>query len=72
MSAIFLMVLSFAWTWTLDLIMGSLELYLSAHTFGKPEAVFLVLCDPSVNELWATQTGLCIDLYWSRSLTAHL
>ncbi len=36
-----------------------------------PEAVFLVVCDPSLNELWATYTGLFIDLYGSRSLTAQ-
>ncbi len=35
------------------------------------EAIFLVVCDPFKNELWATWTGLCIDLYRSRSLTAH-
>ncbi len=37
----------------------------------SPEAVFLVVCDPSMNELWATWThrDLCIDL--SRSLIAH-
>jgi hypothetical protein len=34
------------------------------------EAVFLVVCDPSMNELWATYTGLCIYLYGSRLLTA--
>jgi hypothetical protein len=36
-----------------------------------PEAVFLVVCDPSVNEVWATlaHRDLCIDL--SRLLTAH-
>jgi hypothetical protein len=34
------------------------------------EAVFLDVCDPSMNELLATKTGLCIDLYGSRSLTA--
>ncbi len=31
------------------------------------EAVFLVVCDPSMNELRATETGPCIDLYGSRS-----
>ncbi len=38
---------------------------------GYAEAVFLVVCDPSMNELWATETHryLCIDL--SRLLTAH-
>ncbi len=30
----------------------------------------LVMCNPSMNELWATWTGLCIDLYGSRLLTA--
>jgi hypothetical protein len=35
-----------------------------------PEAVFLFTCDPSMNKLWATYTGLCIDLYEPRSLTA--
>jgi hypothetical protein len=39
--------------------------------FLTPEAVFLVMCDPSMNELWAKKTGLCIDLYESRSLTAR-
>ncbi len=35
----------------------------------NPEAVFLVVCDPSMNKLWASSThrDLCIDL--SRSLT---
>ncbi len=36
-----------------------------------PEAVFLVVCDPSINELWVTQTGLCNDLYGSKLLTAR-
>jgi hypothetical protein len=36
-----------------------------------PEAVFLVMCDPSMNELRATLTSQCTDLYGSRSLTAH-
>ncbi len=35
------------------------------------EAVFLVMWDPSMSELWATYTGLCLDLYGSRSLTAR-
>jgi hypothetical protein len=35
------------------------------------EAIFLVMCDPSMNEQLATETGLCIDLYGSRSLTAR-
>jgi hypothetical protein len=35
------------------------------------EAVFLVVFDPSMIELWATKTVLCLDLYGSRSLTAH-
>ncbi len=35
------------------------------------EAIVLVMCDPSMNELFMTQTGLCKDLYESRSLTAH-
>jgi hypothetical protein len=35
------------------------------------EAVFLVMCDPSMNELWATYTGLCIGRYGSRWLTAR-
>jgi hypothetical protein len=25
-----------------------------AHNFNKAKAVFLVVCDPSMNELWAT------------------
>jgi hypothetical protein len=29
------------------------------------------MCDPFKSELWATLTGLCIDLYGSRSLTAR-
>jgi hypothetical protein len=36
-----------------------------------PEAVFVVMCDTSMNELRTTQTGLCIDIYRSRLLTAH-
>ena len=35
-----------------------------------PKVVFLVVCDPSMNELWVTLTGLCKDLNGSRSLTA--
>ncbi len=35
-----------------------------------PGGVFLVVFDPSMNELWAAKTGLCIDLYWPSSLTA--
>jgi hypothetical protein len=38
----------------------------------NPEASFLVVCDPSMNELWVTLKGLCIDLYGSKSLTVHL
>jgi len=34
------------------------------------EAVFLVVCNLSMNELLATLTGLCIDLYGSRSSTS--
>jgi hypothetical protein len=41
------------------------------NTFKSPEAVFLVVCNPSMNELWITLTGLCIDLYGSRSLTVR-
>ncbi len=37
----------------------------------SPEAIFLVVCNPSMNELGVTWTGLCIYLYGSRSLTAH-
>jgi hypothetical protein len=37
----------------------------------SPEAVFLVVCDPSMNEQWATSTGLCIDPFGSRLLTTH-
>ncbi len=33
--------------------------------------VSLVVCDPSMNELSATLTGLCKYLYGSRSFTAH-
>ncbi len=48
-------------------------LFLRLKSFVKlgPGAVFLVTCDPSMNELWVTYTGLCIDLYGSRSLTAR-
>jgi len=35
------------------------------------EAVLLVMSNPSMNELWATQTGQWIYLYGSRSLTAR-
>jgi hypothetical protein len=35
------------------------------------DAIFLVMCDPSMNELRAIYTVLCIDLYGSRSLTDH-
>jgi hypothetical protein len=35
----------------------------------SPEAIFLIVCDPSMNKLWTTYAGLCIDLYGSRSLT---
>jgi hypothetical protein len=37
----------------------------------ESEAIFLVACDPSMNKLWVTSTGLCIDLYGSRLLKAH-
>ncbi len=37
----------------------------------SPKAVFLVVCDPSMNEIWVTKTGVCLDLYGSRLLTAH-
>ncbi len=33
------------------------------------EAIFLVMRDPSMNKLWVTKTGLCVDLYGSRSRT---
>jgi hypothetical protein len=36
-----------------------------------PDAVFLVVCDPSVNELGATYTHRDIFIDLSRSLTAH-
>ncbi len=49
-------------------LVGKLELH--GRCWG-PEAVFLVTCNPSMYELWATKRGLCIDLYWSRSLIAH-
>ncbi len=35
------------------------------------EAVFLVVCDSPMNELWATYTGQWIYLYGSRSLTGR-
>jgi hypothetical protein len=41
--------------------------YLSKCT----EAIFLVVCDTPMNELWATWTSLWIYLYGSRSLTAR-
>ncbi len=44
---------------------------LSLYFYSGPEAVFLVVCDLPMNELWATQTGLWIYLYGSRSLTAR-
>ncbi len=34
------------------------------------EAVFLVVCDPTVNELWATYIQRDIFIELSRSLTA--
>ncbi len=37
----------------------------------QSEAVFLVVCDPSVNELGATYTHRDIFIDLSRSLTAH-
>ncbi len=37
----------------------------------QTEAVFLVMCDPFINELCVTWTSLCIDLYGSSLLTAH-
>jgi hypothetical protein len=45
--------------------------YLSTKIRNKPEAIFIVVCDPPMNELLATQTGICIYLYGSRSLTAR-
>jgi hypothetical protein len=39
--------------------------------YHAPEAVFLVVSDPCMHELCVTYTGLCIDLYGSRSLIAH-
>jgi hypothetical protein len=38
--------------------------------YARPEAVLLVVWDHSINELWPTKKGLCIDLYGSRLLTA--
>ncbi len=38
---------------------------------GTTEAVFLVMCDPSMNKLRVTGTGLSIDFYESRLLTAR-
>jgi hypothetical protein len=32
-------------------------------------AVFLVMCDSSMNELWAAYTGLSIDLYACHNLS---
>ncbi len=55
--------------------MREARVFLSGASYCIPlsEAVFLVMCDPSVNELWATWTHrdiyICIDL--SRSLTAR-
>ncbi len=37
----------------------------------KPKAVFLVMCNPSVNKLWATYTHRDIFIGLSRSLTAR-
>jgi hypothetical protein len=54
-----------------------LSIFVLRHQYGQqaevlvcPEAVFLVICDPSMNKLWVTKAhrDLCIDL--SRSLTA--
>ncbi len=45
--------------------------YAECHYAECPEAVFLVMCDPSMNEMWATDTGLYLDLYGSRFLTAY-
>ncbi len=41
---------------------------LCLQILNHAEAVFLVVCDPSMNELLAIYTVLCIDLYGSRSL----
>ncbi len=54
---------------TLDQSMDILDVW-SVHK-KIPEGVFVVMCDTSMNELRATQTGLCIDLYESGLLTAH-
>jgi hypothetical protein len=51
------------WEYNFEFLWCNLHLY--------SEAVFLVMCDHSINELWATLTGLGIDLYESRLLTAH-
>jgi hypothetical protein len=36
------------------------------------EAVLLVVCDPPMNELRATYTGLCIYLFGSRSYSSFI
>jgi hypothetical protein len=48
--------------------------YLNIHIYlDTSEAVFLVVCDPdpSMNELWVTQTHRDLYIYLSRLLTAH-
>jgi hypothetical protein len=67
---------------SLTLLHNKLECFVPSNFFREgiifekwlglySEDVFLVVCDPSMNELRATYTGLCIDLYGSRSLTAR-
>ncbi len=67
---------SHKWCWQRILSVLVIEQLLTNILFLSPlskkwsEAVFLVMSDPSMNELWATKThrDLCIDL--SKSLTA--
>ncbi len=49
---------------------ASSENHFKTYIASDPEAVFLVMCDPSMNELWVTETGLWINLYGPKSLTA--
>ncbi len=39
--------------------------------WARPEAVFLVVYDPSLNELWVTYTHRDLSIGLSKSLTAH-